>query len=164
MKTFTDNTGRTWTVQVNVTAIRRVRGLVGIDLYQVVDDGLQALGKLVSDPVRLADVLYCLVKDEADARQVSDEDFGRALAGDAITAAAEAFVEELIDFFPDARVRAGLRQVIDKGRQVRERLLLHAVMMVEQIDPDTEADRWINSFGSSPESSDSIRDPSRSGS
>ena len=80
-------------------------------LYQVVDDGLQALGKLVSDPVRLADVLYCLVKDEADARQVSDEDFGRALAGDAITAAAEAFVEELIDFFPDARVRAGLRQV-----------------------------------------------------
>ncbi len=88
-------------------------------LYQVVDDGLQALGKLVSDPVRLADVLYCLVKDEADARQVSDEDFGRALAGDAITAAAEAFVEELIDFFPDARVRAGLRQVAHGRSGVR---------------------------------------------
>ena len=33
-----------------------------------------------------------------------------------------------------------------------------------QIDPDTEADRWINSFGSSPESSDSIPGRSPSGS
>ena len=39
MRTFTDNAGRTWTIQVNVTAVKRVRGLVGIDLYKLVDDG-----------------------------------------------------------------------------------------------------------------------------
>lgn len=70
---------------------------MAIDLYQLVNDGFTSLAKLVSDPVQLADVLYCLCKVEAEARQVSDEDFGRGLAGDAITLAADAFVEELID-------------------------------------------------------------------
>lgn len=106
MHRFCDNAGRTWVVSINVTAIKRVRGLVGIDLYKLIDDGFRPLGTLVADPVQLADVLYCLCKDEADAKQISDEDFGRALAGDAITLAADAFVEELIDFFPDARTRA----------------------------------------------------------
>ena len=162
MKSFTDNAGRTWTIEVNVTAIRRVRALVGVNIHQLVDNGLQALGRLVSDPLQLADVLYCLVKDEADARSVSDEEFGRGLAGDVITLAAEAFVEELIDFFPDARVRAGLRQVIDKGNQVRQRLLTHAEAMLEVVDPQVEASRLINSFGNSPASSASTPAPSPS--
>ena len=162
MKTFTDNAGRTWTVQVNVAAIKRVRGLVGIDLYKLVDDGFQALAKLVSDPVQLADVLYCLLKDEADAKQVTDEEFGRGLAGDAIMLAADAFVEELIDFFPDARARAGLRKVIEAGRKVRLRLLTHAETLLERIYPEVEASKLIASFGNSPASSDSIRAPSPS--
>ncbi len=163
MRTFTDNAGRTWAVQVNVAAIKRVRGLLGVDLYKLVDDGFQALAKLVSDPVQLADVLYCLVKDEADAKQVTDEEFGRALAGDAITLAADSFVEELIDFFPDARARAGLRKVIDAGKKVRERLLTHAETLLERVDPEVEANKLIASFGSSLESSASIPDLSRSG-
>ena len=162
MRTFTDNAGRTWTVQVNVAAIKRVRGLLGVDLYKLVDDGFQALAKLVSDPVQLADVIYCLVKDEADAKQVTDEEFGRALAGDAITLAADSFVEELIDFFPDARARAGLRKVIDAGKKVRDRLLTHAETLLERVDPEVEANKLIASFGSSPESSASIPDLSRS--
>ena len=68
MHTFADNLGRTWYVAVNVTTIRRVRGALDIDLYQLVDDGMQALGKLVADPVRLADVLYVLCKEDADAK------------------------------------------------------------------------------------------------
>lgn len=162
MKTFTDNAGRTWTVQVNVAAIKRVRGLLGIDIYKLVDDGFQALAKLVSDPVQLADVLYCLLKDEADAKQITDEEFGRGLAGDAITLAADAFVEELIDFFPDARARAGIRKVIDAGRKVRERLLRHAETLLERIDPEIEATKLIASFGSSRASSDSTPDRSHS--
>lgn len=162
MRTFTDNAGRTWTVQVNVAAIKRVRGLLGVDLYRLVDDGFQALAKLVSDPVQLADVLYCLVKDEADAKQITDEEFGRGLAGDVITLAADSFVEELIDFFPDARARAGLRKVIDAGKKVRERLLTHAETLLERVDPEVEANKLIASFGSSPESSVSIPDLSRS--
>jgi len=34
MRTFSDNAGRTWTVQVNVNAIKRVRDLAKVDLLQ----------------------------------------------------------------------------------------------------------------------------------
>jgi hypothetical protein len=138
-----------------VAAVKRVRGLVGIDLYSLIDDGFKPLSELVADPVRLADVLYCLCKDEADARNISDEDFGRALYGDVITLAADAFVEELVDFFPDARARTSLKKVLAAGRKMRDRLLDHAETMIAGIDPDAEARKLIASFGSSPGSSGS---------
>jgi hypothetical protein len=160
MKTFTDNAGRTWTVQVNVAAIKRIRGMLGVDLYKLIDEGFSELAKFISDPVQLADVLYCLVKDEADLKNISDEEFGRGLAGDVITLAADAFVDELIDFFPDARARTGLRRVIDAGKKVREKLLSHAETILERIDPEVEANKLIASFGNSRGSSVSTQDPS----
>ncbi len=153
MHTFADNLGRTWYVAINVATIRRVRAALDVDLYAMVDDGMQELGKLVADPVRLADVLYVLCQEEAAAKNISDEDFGRALGGDAITSAAEALVEELVDFFPDERSRAALRRVIAAGRQVRTKLLDHAETMLDELDPDSCASALISSWTSSQESS-----------
>ncbi|MFM7927420.1 MAG: hypothetical protein ACKO9Q_06865, partial [Pirellula sp.] len=113
----------------------------------------KSLSKLVSDPVTLADVLYCLCKDQADKQSITDEDFGRALSGDVITQAADAFVEELIDFFPDARARASLRKVIETGKAVRDKVVAHAEKVIESIDPQAEAQKWISSSGTLPESS-----------
>ena len=153
MHSFVDKSRRTWEVAINVAAVKRIRGLLGIDLYALVDDGFKSLSKLVSDPVTLADVLYCLCKDQADKQSINDEDFGRALAGDAITHAADAFVEELIDFFPDARARASLRKAIEAGKTVRDKVLSHAEKILDSIDPETEAKKWISSSGTWPESS-----------
>ena len=162
MHSFTDTTGRAWVITIHVAAVKRVRALVGIDLYTLVDDGFKPLAALIADPVRLADVLYCLCKDEADAKQNSDEEFGRALAGDAILRAADAFVEELIDFFPDARTRESLRKVVAAGRTVKEKLLDHAGSVLDKIDPAAEAARWIASLPNSPGSLASTPDPSPS--
>lgn len=162
MHTFRDNAGRTWTVAINVTAIKRVRGMLGIDLFTLIDDGFKPLNKLLSDPVQLADVLYCLCKDEADARQITDEEFGRGLAGDAILMAAEAFMAELADFFPEARMRACLRNVLNAGRIAKDKLIDYLEKLIEQIDPEREARTLIASYGKSPASSDSIRAPSPS--
>jgi hypothetical protein len=162
MHTFVDNAGRTWTVTINVAAVKRVRALLSVDLYALLDDGLKPLAALVADPVRLADVLFCLCKDEAEKVKVTDEDFGRALAGDAITIAAQAFLDEIVCFFPDARIRAGLKTLLTKGRTVRDRLLDHATRLADQIDPEAEARRLIASFGASPASSGSTPAPSPS--
>jgi regulator of extracellular matrix RemA (YlzA/DUF370 family) len=158
MHSFVDNSRRTWEIAINVAAVKRIRGLLGMDLYALVDDGFKSLSKLVSDPVNLADVLYCLCKDQADKQSISDEDFGRALAGDAITQAADAFVEELIDFFPDARARASLRKAIEAGKAVRDKVISHAERILDSINPETEAQKWINSSGTLPESSGSTQD------
>ena len=164
MHSFVDNSRRTWEVTINVAAVKRIRGLLGIDLYALVDDGFKSLSKLVSDPVTLADVLYCLCKDQAERQSITDEDFGRALAGDVITQAADAFVEELIDFFPDARARASLRKAIEAGKAVREKVLNHAEKILDSIDPETEGQKWINSSGTWPASSASTQDHLPSGS
>jgi hypothetical protein len=164
MHSFVDNEKRTWEISINVTAVKRIRGLLGVDLYSLIDDGFKSLSKLVSDPVTLADVLYCLCKDQAEKQSISDEEFGRALAGDAITLAADAFVEELIDFFPDARARASLRKAIEAGKAVRDKVLNHAEKIIDSINPETEAQKWINSSGTLPESSGATQDHSPSGS
>ena len=160
MHAFVDTAGRTWEVSIHVAAIKRVRGLVGVDLYGLIDDGFQPLAKLVGDPVQLADVLYCLVKDQSEAKGISDEEFGRSLAGDAILRAADCFVDELIGFFPDPRARASLTRVVEAGRTVKAKLLDHAEAELDRLDTAEAARTWIASRGNSPDPSAST--PARS--
>lgn len=120
MKTFKDNAGRIWTLSIDVAAIKRVRSLIDVDLMSVVDGKL--LERLISDPVLLCDVVYCTCKPEADAKGISDEDFGRAMGGDAVDNATTALLEELVDFFPQARRRL-LGKALTKLRALEARAL-----------------------------------------
>ena len=158
MKTFTDNAGRTWTVTVNVDAVKRVRTLLDINLLNVLDDGCKLLAELHDDPVLLVDVLYCLCKPEADAQHVTDEEFGRAMSGDALLNAATALFEGLSDFFPNARQRAAMKDLLEKTETVVERLLDHAETTIAELDPESVAETAIASFGNSPASSASTPD------
>ena len=103
MKTFTDSAGRVWTVAINVDAIKRVQSLVQVNLLEAIEGKL--LERLSTDMVLLCDILFALVKPEADAKNVSDQDFGRAMAGDVLDAASTALLEELVDFFPSGKRR-----------------------------------------------------------
>lgn len=93
MHAFTDNLGRVWTLTINVSQDKRCRALAGVNLFALVERDTAPLAGLLADPVKLADVLYVLCKDQADAAKVTDEDFGRGLAGDTFRLAADAFVE-----------------------------------------------------------------------
>ncbi len=115
MTTFNDTQGRTWTVTINVDAIRRVRSLLNVNLLDAVDGNL--LEQLVVDPVLLCDILFALVQPEAQAKNVSDEDFGRALGGDALDQATTALLEGLADFFPSGK-RAVFRKALAKLKQL----------------------------------------------
>ena len=163
MKTFTDNAGRTWAVPVNVDAVKRVRTLLDVNLLDVLDDGCKLLARLHDDPVLLVDVLYCVCKPEADAKQVSDEEFGRSMSGDALLHAATALFEGLSDFFPNARQRAAMKALLKKTETVVERLLDHAETTIAGLDPDSVAQSAIASCGNSPASSVSTPAPSPSG-
>ena len=111
MKTFTDNAGRSWNISVTVDAIKRVRSLLDVDLMDAASGKL--IHQLAEDPVLLCDVIYCIVKPQADEKEISDEDFGEAMAGDAIDQATSAFLEDLVNFFPSRR-RVLLQKVLTK--------------------------------------------------
>ena len=123
MKSFTDNLGRTWTLVVNVAAIKRVRALCGVDLNAIVEidrdnnPTAELLERLSTDPVLLVDVLYAVCKTECDQKGVSDEEFGAAMAGDAIEQATAALLDEVVDFFPTAK-RAALQKILAATRRI----------------------------------------------
>ena len=118
MRTFKDNAGRTWSLTLSVWTVKKVRDLLGVDLLDLGGESASAqkpglLFRLIADPVLLVDVLYVVCKDQADSASVTDEQFGRAMGGDAIDAATKAFLEELADFTPSPRDRARARKVIE---------------------------------------------------
>ena len=164
MRQFKDGTGRPWCISINVAAVKRVKGLVGVDIPGLVDNGLEGLGKLLGDFCGLVDVLYCLAKDDADRLGVSDEDFGRAMYGDALSQASDAFVAELIDFFPDPRVRTALANLMATSRKVTDQILARATEEIATFDLEALANRSMKLSGNSPASRASTPRRSRSAS
>ena len=160
MKTFKDNADRTWTVTVNVDAIKRVRSLLSIDLMEAVEGKL--IERLIGDPVLLCDVIYCVCKEDADAKGITDEEFGRAMAGDAIELATTALLEELVDFFPQGK-RQLLRKALAKLETLQETMLAVVSERLDSPELDaqllTELRKLGDSSGVSPASSESTPVP-----
>ncbi len=141
MRQFKDNAGRIWTVDINVATLKRVRGLTGVDLMQVIEGTL--IEKLIRDPVLLCDVVYAVCKPEADAAKVSDEEFGKAMAGDAIEAATQAVLDELISFCPSPRDRANLGRVLQATNRVMEKARDVTEKRIETLTSEGELDKLV---------------------
>ena len=125
MKTFKDNAGRTWQIAMNVTAAKRVRSILDVDLLQLGSEAGNPADhlftRLHTDPCFLVDVLYVVCKPEADAQGITDEQFGEAMAGDAIDQATKALLEEIVGFSPSPRDRARARRVLAKANTMIDR-------------------------------------------
>ena len=161
MHSFVDNVSRTWAIDLNVTCLKRVRALCEVDLMAVVDGRL--LERLVTDPILLCDVLYAVCKDQADERDVTDEQFGRAMAGDVIDLATKALLEALVDFFPQ-RKRGVLARAVAKLRQFEARALAVAESRFDNPKLDELMEKALqeagDSFMTSQDLSALIQDPS----
>ena len=151
MKTFKDNAGRTWTITINVDVVKRVRDLLGEDLLDV----KQVLERLMIDPILLCDVIYCVCKPQADAEKISDVDFAQAMAGDSITHAKTALVEELVNFSPDPRDRENLGKAIEKFNAMADRAREVIKTRLDSPTLSREIEAALSavggSFGNSPE-------------
>ena len=153
MKTFNDNAGRTWTITVNVGAIKRVKSLLSVNLMDAVEGKLLEL--LISDPILLCDVIYAVCKPEADAKEISDEDFGRSMAGDAIDFATTALLEELCDFFPQGR-RKLLRKALEKLRRLESLAMTAAEARLDSPELEARMQTLLNEPKSTGDSSGSL--------
>ena len=157
MRTFNDNAGRTWTVSITVDAIKRVEGLIkGVNLANLTDGDPPLLTRLETDIVLLCDVIFALAKPQAEQLQVSDEEFGRAMGGDAIMAAHDAFWQELTDFFRQLR-RTDTARAIEKQAALVKATVDAIEQRVEMLDTSAAIQAALgNLSGSSPASSASI--------
>ena len=124
MHKFKDNAGHEWEIDVNCWSLEQVRRRAGVNLAQLTVD--QKVAEGLADPVTLCGVLWILVREQAEKRGVSDVDFGRALAGDALGESTQALLAGIIDFF-DRETRPTVLKMValgqEIGRQIQERTL-----------------------------------------
>lgn len=135
MRTFKDRDGREWEIVIDLPAVKLVKQLAGVDILAGGDDKAPLFGGMLDEPVKLVDCLYVLCRRQAEARKLTDEDFGRAFSGEAIEAATDALTQELIDFFPPRR-REAVRDFLLKAKRISERRLDRGAELLRQIDPE----------------------------
>ena len=145
MKAFTDNAGKTWSVCMTIDSVKRVRDLMGVNLVEPEAGEPPLLTRLGTDEILLCDVVFCLIKPQADACGVTDEDFGRALGGDAILAAQTALYEELIDFFLK-RGRPDRAKAVAAQKKMIEMAIERVKIKLEAMDPQAEIDKMFGSL------------------
>lgn len=145
MKQFTDNAGRAWAVAINVDAIKRVKGSIGVDLLRAVEGKL--IEELTDDPITLCNVLFVLCKEQAEKLGVSDEDFGKALGGDALEMATTALLDDLVDFFPKGK-RQVLAKALAKVRAIQERAMKNISDRLDSPEFEQQMERVLESASS----------------
>lgn len=144
---FKDREGREFNIVITVGAMKRCKALAGVDLYKLVDDKFRKLKELLENLEELCNVVYALVKDQADKmtvteadgsqRAYTDEDFGNMMAGDTLYYASEAFQEAYLLFYPNPGVRAALRKVFEKAKKAETLALNRANETLDKVTPET---------------------------
>ena len=99
-----------WEIKVNINTLKRIKALCDIDLMELIsvnektgEMNTALLERLSNDPVLLVDLLYATCKPQADEKNMTDEQFAEVWAGDQIEFAVNALMEEIINFFPEAK-------------------------------------------------------------
>ncbi len=159
MKTFTDSAGRAWTLALTIDAAKRVKGLLDVNLLELEAGDPPLLTRLGMDVILLCDAIFALVKPQADAAGVTDEQFGAALGGEVILAAQTAFYEELVDFFRKLG-RTDLVKAVDAQRRMIDLAVRRIETRIDRLDLEAAVESTLGEPStSSPPSSASIPAP-----
>lgn len=132
MKKFKDAAGREWAVVLNLAAAKKLKDELEIDLL----DGGESMQRLAADPYTMANVLWLLCEKQAIAQNITDEQFGEALAGDPIDEATTALLEAIIDFFPQGR-RKAMKPMLTKMMQIQDQAFALATRKMESQEMET---------------------------
>ena len=165
-RSYVDTNGDRWTVRVTVATVARVRDLVDENLADFLTS--KGLERLASDVITLCNVLYAVVKPQADERGIDDAAFGETLTGDALADATNQLLWAIVDFCPSPRDRASLARMLgavdtakEAARDVIEKRLdsLTPEMIREMVDREIQAATSGESSSRSPECSESTPCP-----
>lgn len=140
MHSFTDTAGREWQIELTIGAVKQLKvSELKIDLLKINEGKPTLLTRLFTDIELGIDVIWELVRKQAEERGLTVIDFVEALGGDAATDAKDAFDQELVDFFRQLRRTQEMRAV-EKMRKTITRAIQNATERIERIDVDKFVD------------------------
>lgn len=130
MKIWKDAEGHAYETKITVAEIRDVKTELGINLMDIATGDL--LQKISEDVILLCDILYVINRSQAKEYGIDDAQFGRNLYGDALENATRAFMEEMINFFPNQRTRQLLTKAMTMGQERMDKALDLAEKSLEE--------------------------------
>lgn len=147
MKSFKDSEAREWHISINVATLKRVRGAFPNDEIDLAQLDPKLLQRLHAESILLVDVVYVLCRGQAEKRNVTDEQFGAAMAGTSIGAARQALLTELLDFFRGNQQHEVqiLEALLDKANQIADAALTVALDGINKVDAQAMADKLAKS-------------------
>jgi len=95
MRSFHDESGRQWNIDIDDAAIARV-ATIGVDLTRPRRGDVDLLSELGRDTALMCAVLNLVLQPQAESRGIKPEDFNREL-GDCAAAVGAAFTGAIID-------------------------------------------------------------------
>lgn len=146
MATFTDHEKRDWHVRITNKTVRDVKFALSIDLRELLNDDCKPLMELVSDSLKLAQVLYVACREQLNDRNVSEDSFLDAIYGDVSEKAAEAFCEAFVDFFPNPQLREAISKMLGFAREMRTEMAIQANETLTKAIESTDVKQIISSF------------------
>jgi hypothetical protein len=132
VKQFADSAGRAWTISLTIDAVKRVRGLLGaeVDLLKI-EAGNPPLLTRLTDIEFLCNLIFALIKPQAEKLGVTDEQFGAAMDGDCLKNAQDALYGELVDFFQKLGRRDLVKAVDTQGKIIDQAVDAQSRMLDE---------------------------------
>jgi len=171
MQTFKDSSGRSWEIDLPIGEVVRIRKASEgrFNLWEPAKDDLAS--QLANEMPLFWELLWFVVEPQALAKNVTAEEFGKALAAECLYDSQKKFFSEWHDFFLRLQ-RPDLAAVVEKLAQYRAKALelvraKLATGEMEQIDQKVEAKMHTilnEQFGKLRESLDSTLDRTPGGS
>ena len=126
MKSFCDDKGRKWDIAITIGDVKRVKDLLDVNLLEPEQGETPLLTRIGTDEILLCDIIYCLIKPQADNANITDIEFGQSLGGKAILDAQTAFYDELVNFFQS-------RGKTDKAKAIRlqQKMIAEAINLLD---------------------------------
>ena len=129
-------------LSINFLTLKKIRTALSLpageplDLLNIVklkSDGTidsSLLETLAGNSFLLIEMLYIMLRDQLDAKKIAEEDFYKMLSADDIERAVDLLMEELLDFFPEAKGRV-LRRFWEAVKRIEEEARENLDMMLE---------------------------------
>ncbi len=133
MKYFKDAKGNQWELSITVGAIKRVKAMLDVNLLDLEKGEPTLAERLATDIILICDVIYALCFPQAQGRNITDEDFGELLSGDAVLDAHTAFTDEFVNFFLSTG-RTDKANVISKTAEVVRQAVTLVSQKIETLD------------------------------
>lgn len=142
MRTFKDLDGKQWEISLNLANVMKLRNKFGADLFtpevsdiRDLDESamFRQIGKLVTDPLRVAEITLVMLESQFEKAGVDAEYVMSKMDGSTVKAIREAFLDEYGEFLTQQGSEA-VAKIFLKAKETYELADKQGAKAVDELD------------------------------